>query len=120
MYNCIAWAAGDEGRWWWPDAGGIYYWPIGVQRIESLAAFRQAYESVGFSDCADATAEPGFQKIAVFTDAPGVPTHAAKLTPDGTRSSKLGRAFDIIHAKLSCLQNAYGNAALFMKRPHVG
>ncbi|HMD98104.1 MAG TPA: hypothetical protein VKM93_12350 [Terriglobia bacterium] len=19
LYNCIAWAAGDTQRWWWPD-----------------------------------------------------------------------------------------------------
>ncbi|RMH08652.1 MAG: hypothetical protein D6704_02725 [Nitrospirae bacterium] len=27
-YNCIAWAAGDVGRWWWPAPQA--YWPQGV------------------------------------------------------------------------------------------
>lgn len=22
-YNCIAWAAGDLSRWWWPDATAL-------------------------------------------------------------------------------------------------
>ena len=25
LYNCIAYAAGDTTKWWWPD--GINYWP---------------------------------------------------------------------------------------------
>ena len=22
-YNCIAWAAGETDRWWWPDPMGV-------------------------------------------------------------------------------------------------
>jgi len=27
-YNCVAWAAEDKDRWWWPDEDS--YWPEGV------------------------------------------------------------------------------------------
>ena len=27
-YNCIAWTAGDNTKWWWPSQEkGISYWP---------------------------------------------------------------------------------------------
>ena len=26
-YNCIAWAATETDRWWWPDPFGAGYWP---------------------------------------------------------------------------------------------
>src|SRR5262249_6606580 len=32
-YNCLAWAAAESDRWWWPDALGGYYWPAGVPRV---------------------------------------------------------------------------------------
>ncbi|HZO88142.1 MAG TPA: hypothetical protein VFB38_07355 [Chthonomonadaceae bacterium] len=38
-YNCIAWAAGETDRWWWPDPFSIGYWPEGVPRAETLEAF---------------------------------------------------------------------------------
>jgi hypothetical protein len=27
-YNCIAWAAGKDDKWWWPDKNNQYYWPL--------------------------------------------------------------------------------------------
>jgi hypothetical protein len=36
-YNCVAWAAEDMDRWWWPDEDS--YWPEGVAREETIAAF---------------------------------------------------------------------------------
>jgi hypothetical protein len=41
-YNCIAFAAGDEGNWWWPDAAEEDTWPSGVARAETVEAFRDA------------------------------------------------------------------------------
>jgi hypothetical protein len=38
-YNCIAWAAGSQAEWWWPDFGFISYWPEHVPRLETLDAF---------------------------------------------------------------------------------
>ena len=44
-YNCIAWAAGDTGNWWWPDLAHEDFWPAGVDRVATVAAFREAFEA---------------------------------------------------------------------------
>ncbi len=31
-YNCIAYAAGDEERWWEPDEEQDHFWPEGARR----------------------------------------------------------------------------------------
>src|SRR6266851_6783815 len=77
VYNCIAWAAKDTQVWWWPDPGGQLYWPAGVQRAEALSAFREAFESLGYSLCSNDGLEAGFEKIALFADGQGNPKHAA-------------------------------------------
>ena len=38
QYNCIAYAVGDTGRWWWPD--GVSYWPAWAMRTESIASLK--------------------------------------------------------------------------------
>ena len=53
VYNCIAWAAGETLRWWWPDLLQKRYWPAGVARDESLAAIQEAFKSLGYTACAD-------------------------------------------------------------------
>ena len=52
-YNCIAWAAGDDSRWWEPDAFGLYHWPEDVPRQYTLEAFTQAFRILGFEVCED-------------------------------------------------------------------
>ena len=43
-YNCIAWAAGDRSNWWWPGPDLVKeYWPPGVPRSETLAAFQAVF-----------------------------------------------------------------------------
>jgi hypothetical protein len=44
-YNCIAHAAGDPERWWWPVPPEVeeVFWPAGVSQEESLPAFRDAF-----------------------------------------------------------------------------
>ena len=48
-YNCIAWAAGDTLRWWWPLPANVQegFWPAGIAREETLAAFRLVFASLG-------------------------------------------------------------------------
>jgi hypothetical protein len=48
IYNCIAWAAGLTDDWWWPDPMGVSSWPAGVRREETLIAFLEAFQSLGF------------------------------------------------------------------------
>ena len=76
-YNCIAWAAGDEENWWWPDVLHIGYWPEQIAREETIEAFITAFGAVGFEVCENTESESGFEKIALFDDGRGFPTHAA-------------------------------------------
>src|SRR5262245_26433492 len=91
-YNCIAWAAGDTTRWWWPDDdpdNDAIHWPTDVQRAESLMAFVAAFASLGYVACDSEALESGFEKVALFADAAGIPTHAARQLPNGLWTSKL-------------------------------
>jgi hypothetical protein len=116
-YNCIAWAAGDTDFWWWPDSMGQAFWPDGVPRVETLAAFEQAYGIQGYSERTDASLDLGKQKIAIYSDREGKPTHAARQLPDGWWASKLGESVDIEH-DLSALDGpVYGTVALILARP---
>jgi hypothetical protein len=83
-YNCIAWAAGDTLRWWWPDPYGQRYWPPGVLVDETLTAFEHAFATLGYIRCADDVLEPGFEKIAVFADIQQFPSHGARQLPNGS------------------------------------
>jgi hypothetical protein len=119
-YNCIAWAAGDCGRWWWPDPLGQRYWPPGVLLDETLTAFENAFATLGYLRCADSVLEPGFEKIAVFADAQQFPLHAARQLPDGSWTSKLGELEDLRHELSAVAGTEYGSPVLFMKRPQTG
>ncbi len=113
-YNCIAWAAGDQTRWWWPFPGG--YWPPSVPATLELASFVQAFATVGYAPCADGSIEIGFEKVALYW-LNGKPTHAARQLPSGAWTSKLGRDVDIEHhvAQGVC-GPAYGVVATFLRR----
>jgi hypothetical protein len=115
-YNCIAWAAGDDSKWWWPDSAAEDTWPAGVARDETLAAFQDALATLGYEVCGDERLEAGCEKIAVFALA-GVPKHAARLLSNGRWTSKLGVAEDIEHALHDLTGMMYGSVALVMKRP---
>jgi hypothetical protein len=117
-YNCIAWAAGSVADWWWPlDDVEKTYWPDPAPRTHTLAAFRSAFISVGYSDCSDDSLQPGFEKVAVFADAAGRPTHAARQLPTGRWTSKLGQAEDIEHDLRALEGELYGTVVLLMMRP---
>ena len=44
----------------------------------TLDAFIQAFQSIGYEVCASDNLESGFQKIAIYADSTGKPTHAAR------------------------------------------
>jgi hypothetical protein len=62
-YNCIAWAAGDTTQWWWPDQFNQYYWPNEAPRAETLQAFIEAYELLGYTPCETSTYEHGYERL---------------------------------------------------------
>lgn len=114
-YNCIAYAAGDLKRWWWPDQFGRAYWPKGVRRATHLAAFQHAFSTLGYELTADQTLEPGIEKIAIYA-LNSEPKHAARQLRSGLWSSKLGDWEDISH-DLADIQGAeYGHVCLIMAR----
>jgi hypothetical protein len=111
-YNCIAWAAGDSDRFWWPGA----FWPAAVGRKVTRANFIRAFEGIGYKVCATPDPEEGYEKVALYEDR-GVPTHAARLLPNGSWTSKLGHAHDISHSLEGLNGSQYGAPVIFMRRP---
>ncbi len=97
-YNCIAWACGDNTRWWWPDPDplSISYWPPNVICEESISSFDQLFYSAGASIVSSADYVDGVLKIALFAKA-NSPTHAARQLKNGYWTSKLGEFIDIAH-----------------------
>jgi len=116
-YNCIAWAAGDTSIWWWPINVPNVYWPSGVPKEESLDAFLLAFASLGYEACEGEQLEQGFEKIALFADAEGVPSHAARQLLNGRWASKLGAMEDIEHPLHDLEGELYGTVVRIVKRP---
>ena len=121
-YNCIAWAAESDVKWWWPPTGPTSrsYWPPGALREVTLAAFVSAFEVLGYEMCHDGSLEEGYQKIALFASQSGQPTHAARQLSDGSWTSKLGALEDIVHTTVDDVNGAtYGAPVQFMRRPVI-
>ncbi|SRR6266498_2857189 len=120
--NCIGWALHDNKQFWDPSVVGVrgYYWPPGVPRVWNLNNIRRVFEIHGYELCSDAELETGFEKIAVYVDEEGVPTHATFQKESGEWSSKLGVWEDIEHTRVDSLEShAYGTVAFIMKRKRV-
>ncbi len=117
-YNCIAWAFGDTSRFYWPTTHPHHYWPSNIPFEETLQAFIQLYESVGFSCCENGELEEGYEKIAIYTKN-GEPTHAAKQLNTGIWSSKLGPMEDVSHSLKAMADGLYGDVKQFMKRQNT-
>lgn len=116
-YNCVAWAAGEKNRWWWPDALGVSYWPPGVTRSEDLFAFITAFEQLDYQPCKSGDREEGCEKIAVYVaPSSGVPIHLARQLENGRWTSKIGCIEDIEHDLEDLCGEQYGHIGAFMKR----
>ena len=114
-YNCIAWAAGDVDKVWWPAAHA--YWPEGIPSEERLEAFVLAFQSLGYELSPDSRLEPGNEEVAIYVDSDNVPTHAALQQTDGRWTSKLGKSVDIVHTTTGGVEgNEYGTVAVILKR----
>lgn len=117
MYNCIAWAAGEVDRWWWPDPMGVDFWPEGAPREETLPAFLDAFAILGFERTTSADPEQNVCKVAIYA-LEGLPTHAARQLPlpNGRWTSKLGRAEDIEHNLEGLVGDIYGEVVAILAR----
>jgi hypothetical protein len=111
IYNCIAWAANDNKRWWWPS---VYsYWPSTVDKKESIDAFGAVFETLGYTQKSSSEFEKGKEKVALFALA-GKPTHAARQLPDGSWTSKCGKNVDISHDLTDVEGPVYGQVVLIL------
>lgn len=117
-YNCIAWAATDQTQWWWPDVNQQYYWPADIPREETLTAFIQAYETIGYEVCDNESLEKGFEKISIYSLL-GRITHASRQLPDGMWTSKLGPHIDLSHEFNGLDGPAYGESIQVMKKQSI-
>ena len=117
-YNCIAFAAGDEGHWWWPGYGLRDWWPTELRRDGTVEAFEEMFELLGYLRSATTDAEPGYSKAVLYENKDG-PSHAARQEIDTERwLSKLGRAHDIVHHTAEDLEGpSYGEIIRVFRRP---
>lgn len=118
-YNCIAFAARDESRYW--DSSGIplpgYYWPPEAQRGSTIDALQSAFAAIQYVRCAGSQYEPEYERVALYADANGTWTHAARQRDDGLWESKLGDSFDIRHKNPhSLIGPEYGMVWGYMRR----
>jgi hypothetical protein len=126
QYNCIAWAAGTDQVWWEPNDprytqhAGPTTWPEGVPHVVSIEACIQAFASLGYVLCDTPGLEPGFEKVALYADELGDPTHAARQLSSGLWTSKMGDLEDTEHASVHSVEGPiYGRAVAFLKRPRL-
>ena len=115
-YNCIAWAAGDDRRWWWPSPSG--YWPPGVPQQVTLDAFRRAFGTLGYATAQGPDVEPNKEKVAIYA-LDDVPTHAARQLPNGKWTSKCGQNVDVEHELHELEGLCYGQVAVMLERGNV-
>ncbi len=114
-YNCLAYAAGDEQRWWQPDDD--YYWPPNARRDHTLDAWIDAFSQFGFQPRESDEVDGDVDLLAIYIDRDGIPTHVARRTPDGSWTSKLGEYEDITHELAALEGDFYGSVSVFLSRP---
>lgn len=117
-YNCIAWAAGDTDRRWWPGKSPFFYWPATAPVAEHVDSFLGAFKLLGYEPCVDGSLERGFEKVAFYGLDSSRPKHAARQLPSGLWTSKLGSLEDVQHT-LYGLEGglAYGDVLCVARRP---
>jgi hypothetical protein len=118
FYNCIAWAARDIERLWWPFAyPPMGYWPEGIDRNETVECFIAASATLGFVPCENGDLEVGLEKLVIYASGAEV-THMARQLVSGAWTSKLGRLEDIEHEALEAINcDDYGEPVQFLRRP---
>lgn len=120
-YNCIAWAAHVDDRWWDPSGNPNTYWPDGVPMASTLESFTAVYEREGFEPCDTPIHESGYERVAIYSKSDGKASHVARQLPDGRWTSKLGDWPDIEHDSPEALEgDFYGHVSSIMRRQITG
>lgn len=123
-YNCMAFAVDDYKKYWWPIK---HFWPkeLNIQ-TECVEAFIECFEWLGYEKCGlNEKFEKGFQKVAIYVDVIGIPSHVAKQFPGdaGWWRSKLSDKEDIKHTLAGLaghfdgdIYANYGNVAIILRK----
>ncbi|MGH7130298.1 MAG: DUF7689 domain-containing protein, partial [Planctomycetaceae bacterium] len=90
--------------------------PEPARREYSLDAYLQAFATLGYKPCNDASHEDGQQKIALYCK-DDVPQHAARQLSDGRWTSKCGRLDDVVHELQALEGEFYGHVSVVLSRP---
>ncbi len=115
VYNCVAWAAGDDTDWW--NYSPQHYWPEWAPRSSEAESSAQVFLGLGYTICDSEEKEDGYDKVALYA-LDGEWQHAAKQLDDGRWTSKLGRFEDITHPSPQDLTgDVFGNVHCIMRRP---
>lgn len=129
LYNCIAYAAGDQSRFWWPaltffpgSALAGSYWPDGIPIKRDVETFVLLFEGLGYVRCNDGDFVSGYEKVAIYATHAGLVKHAARQLPNGAWASKLGSGRDIEHDEVDGVSGGvgvaeYGEPSAFLQRP---
>jgi hypothetical protein len=88
---------------------------LSVVREETVAAFVEAYRSIGYEPCEHGGHELGLEKVAIFS-LDDRPTHVARQLPNGRWSSKLGGEEDIEHEWGALDSPIYGSVVKILCR----
>lgn len=125
-YQCIAWAACDTARQWWPNRD--YYWPEGLPTIDppeiaTIEYFIEGFARLGYRMCTSRDFEVGYQKVAIYANDVGV-THMARQHFWGRCwLSKIGPLEDIRHRRLEDVEGStselayeYGEVVQLLRR----
>jgi hypothetical protein len=116
LYNCIAHAADDDTKWWWPSSDS--YWPA-AGCDDSVDSFVHTFcQFLGYEICADGKLEEGFLKVAIYAIS-GQTKHMARQLPDGSWTSKLGKHHDISHTLQGLEGTTYGSVAAYLRRRKI-
>ena len=105
----------DTAHWWeplHPDA----FWPQGAPQAYTTSAYVAAFGLSGYVPCRSPDREPGYEKIALFVDQQGVPTHAARQLSADYWTSKLGPFIDIEHELTALEGHEYGQIFVILRR----
>jgi hypothetical protein len=118
-YNCVAWASGDTENWWQPRTlGGGSFWPHDNHEL-TLDSFLETFTIQGYELCESPELERDYEKVALYADDLGVPSHVARQRDDGIWTSKLGELEDIIHTTLESLSGTYGSVRELLRGRRV-
>ena len=118
LYNCIAFAFGDEHNNWDPQEGCGFSWPPGFKREATIEVITNMVQLHGYRTRHENLSNPPTRDaIAIYAHDAGLVTHLAKWQSPGIWKSKLGEGRDINHHSLDWLESdLYGRPASIWKR----